>query len=289
MAVRTGLPSVGVTQYSFLGTPGALPYTLEKSGGTLTLEHVTDYTPPRKRTFRRKLQRSGSLNVMVVGSNVAQVNDMRINANLWANDVTGARTKFNALDNFVAGVSPVYFGRNGYYYTGFVDGIDTQIRVGGAGNVIPVTIDFKLIYPEATLGKPTSLAEYNASTKGDLLEFTYPIEPITFAWLTPTALPDAEIGEVYYQRGVANGENMPITYLKVSGHTGITVSSNGFIFWDTPIPVDGDGTYNIRVRATDSNSNAIERTFTIYLAGNYYTDGGDALEDGTRKILGWED
>ena len=286
MAVRTGLPSVGVTQFSFLGTPGALPYTLEKSGGTLTLEHVTDYTPPRKRTFRRKLQRSGSLNVMVVGSNVAQVNDMRINANLWANDVTGARTKFNALDNFVAGVSPVYFGRNGYYYTGFVDGIDTQIRVGGAGNVIPVTIDFKLIYPEATLGKPTSLSEYNASTKGDLLEFTYPIEPITFAWLTPTTLPNAEIGEIYYQRVVANSD-LPITYaITASDNAGIEISTNGFIFWDKPVPIPANAV-TVTVRATELGGAFLDRTFTINMSGNVYADGDFAIEDGERNILGW--
>jgi hypothetical protein len=286
VGVRTGLPSVGVTQFSFLGTPGALPYTLEKSGGTLTLEHVTDYTPPRKRTFRRKLQRSGSLNVMVVGSNVAQVNDMRINANLWANDVTGARTKFNALDNFVAGVSPVYFGRNGYYYTGFVDGIDTQIRVGGAGNVIPVTIDFKLIYPEATLGKPTSLSEYNASTKGDLLEFTYPIEPITFAWLTPTTLPNAEIGEIYYQRVVANSD-LPITYaITASDNAGIEISTNGFIFWDKPVPIPANAV-TVTVRATELGGAFLDRTFTINMSGNVYADGDFAIEDGERNILGW--
>lgn len=284
MGVRTGLPSVGVTQYPFLGeSDDPLPFTLEKSGSTLVLAKVTDYTPPLDRTFRRKIQRSGSLNVMVVGSNVQQVNDMRINVNLWDDDVTGAHDKLTTLGNFVRGVSPLYFGRNGYYYTGYSDGVSTQIRMGGAGNVIPVTIDFKLIYPRATLGKPASLGDYNGSTKRDSLEFSYPIDPITFAWLTPTTLPSATLGDYYYQRVVANSD-LPITYTITSTENAdITISTNGFISWPVAVPIP-DGSISVTVRATEEGGAFLDRTFTIAVPGNVYADGARALRDGDKVI-----
>lgn len=296
MSVRATLPSLGPAQGYGAGvapsTPYGttlIPYHFHNGTTTLTLEHLTDYTPPSRGYFRRKIQQSGSLNIFVVGSNVEKVKRLTINANLWADDVSSVSEKYEDLDAFISAANPIWFGRNGWFYTGYIeDGIKTQIRLGGnAKTVLPVSIDVELIFPRATNGRPTTLGSYNGMSKKYLLEEDYPIPPIGFAWVSGTALPNAEIGEFYAEQVVAVGDNQPITYtLVTTDNADITVMPNGYIIWDKPLPIP-DNSIEVTVRATDSSSAFIERTFTINIGGNIYADGDYGLEDGERKILGW--
>jgi hypothetical protein len=295
MSVRATLPSLGPAQGYGAGvapsTPYGttlIPYHFHNGSTTLTIEHLTDYTPPSRGYFRRKIQQSGSLNVFVVGSNVEKIKQLSINAQLWADDVSSVAAKYEALDAFISAANPIWFGRNGWYYTGYViDGVRTQIRLGGnASTVLPVSIEMELIFPRATNGRPTTLSGYNALSKKFLLEENYPIPATGFAWVSGATLPNAPIGEFYAQQVVAVGDNQPITYSLVTAtNPDITVMSNGFIVWPEVMPIP-DNVITVTVRATDSASATLDRTFTINVPGNIYTNGGLALSNGG-NLLGW--
>jgi hypothetical protein len=291
--VRATLPTVGPAQgYNSDVVPSLpygsslMPFTLEKSGSELVIEHLTQYTPPVQQDNIRRVQQSGGLVTFFVGSGVPVVGNVSIDLNLWADGQGAVGTKELALKNFVRNVRPLYFGRNGWYFTAGKATVRTQVRLGGnARNVLPVTIDLELMFPRATNGKPTTLSGYNGMSQRDNLEFDYPIPATTFAWVSPTTLPNAEIGEFYAYRVVAVSD-LSVTYSLVSAsNPDISVMSNGYIVWDMPVPLPTND-FSVTVRATQAGGATLDRTFTGTMSGNIYTNGGFAIRNGN-KILGW--
>ncbi len=125
-----------------------------------------------------------------------------------------------------------------------------------------------LVFQKATPADANSSAKSTVLTAKFLTDRNFVVPPVE--WETGETLPVATVMTNYTTQVLASTDAIgAINYTKVSGYAPITVSTTGLITWNYVYTVYDQV---ITIKATDSNGNATDRTFTIPTQGGLYPD-----------------
>jgi hypothetical protein len=258
-------------------------YTIENSGAPVALPKSTKVTEGFGFNLIGQLfQPIGANRAYGVGPKNKEVRPYRFSATFIVANPEVMETTMQTVR--LALESATYIVRNGWYLT--VEMISNSSPEMTSYTTFNLSFTVLPRFAMWTNAPVQTEAEYLSAVKRDFVVFDGYLPPapqpviVPFSWVTPEALPNANIGEYYQTPIKAVGGNGGTRYGKVSGTAGVAVLPLGIVEWRTPDAATA--TFTVRVR--DYLNQTLDRTFTINILDNFYTNGSTAVFNGSYAV-----